>query len=179
MARSSASEGCGRYVAESWYRSATATTSGSPFDLDHVAIAVVTSSGMPHRRISSPSNDAAEEAASDRAGLDMTGSAVAETIGGGAGTVANEIHHARRAAAAAVNARYSCPRERHAAGKPGCAQSMLDVAECLISRERLELAANADALVQLPQLAAPQAVRELRLAGEHDLEQFAARCLEV
>src|SRR2546427_10407939 len=104
MARSSASEGCGRYVAESWYRSATATTSGSPFDLDHVAIAVVTSSGMPHRRISSPSNDAAEEAASDRAGLDMTGSAVAETIGGGAGAGATAVSPpgARTAAGAAA-----------------------------------------------------------------------------
>ena len=122
-------------------------------------------------RISSPE---VSDRQSDEAVVDDTGACA---IGGEQRTVANEIHHARRAAAAAVNARYSCPRERHAAGKPGCAQSMLDVAECLISRERLELAANADALVQLPQLAAPQAVRELRLAGEHDLEQFAARCL--
>src|SRR5438045_5913076 len=69
MARSSASDACGRYVAASWYRSAITLTSAVPPRRGHEATVLgITSSATPQSRMSSASkkeSDAPPSAAGD------------------------------------------------------------------------------------------------------------------
>ena len=94
------------------------------------------------------------------------------------GAVAQEIDHPRHTAADAVNAGERGAREGQRPGQAGHPQAMLHVAEGVLARQRREVAADADALIELPQLPAAQRVLELRLPHEHDLQQLPRGRLE-
>jgi hypothetical protein len=68
--------------------------------------------------------------------------------------------------------------EGHRAEQSGDAQAVLDVAEGVLLAERREVAADADTLFELAQLAAPELVLELGLADQDDLEELARGRLE-
>src|SRR3990172_7864681 len=70
-------------------------------------------------------------------------------------------------------------REEPEVGRPSDPGPGADVVAGLVGGQGEDAAAEADALIELAQLGAIQLVQELRLAGEHDLQQLVRMGLEV
>jgi len=94
------------------------------------------------------------------------------------GPVAHEVDDAGHAPAVLEDARHRRAGEGHRAGESGDAKPVLDVAIGILPAQGLEVAADADALVELAELAALELFLQLRLPREHDLEQLAGGRLQ-
>ena len=93
--------------------------------------------------------------------------------------VADGIDQARRALGAQVNFRQQLFREHGLVRHPGFFQARLDVIHRIAQRERLQIAAQDDSLLQLPQIGRVQLAIELRLPGQDDLQQLAVAIFQV
>ena len=89
--------------------------------------------------------------------------------------VADEIDHPRDAPRRAVQLHERGAREGEGADEPRDAEPVLDIARGVARGQRLEAAADADPLVELVQLPAPELVQQLGVAHEQHLEQLLPR----
>src|SRR6267143_40307 len=73
----------------------------------------------------------------------------------------------------------SCGCKQLGAVVSGHLEPVIDVAKSLCSRQTLQACHNGNALTQLGQARTHQPVRQFRLTGKDDLEQFSVCCLKV
>ena len=94
--------------------------------------------------------------------------------------VRDHVDEARHPAGDAVQEAQRRPREEpRRASAARDREPMVDVGDRLAARERSEMPAQRDALVQLRELGIEEQLAELRLADEHDAQQLLGRRLEV
>ena len=93
--------------------------------------------------------------------------------------VADDVDHARHAAAAQVNEVRRLARKLHRRAERGPAQPVIDVIRRLVRVERLQVIAHRDALPELLEFDRRQLVAQVRLADEHDLHQLRLLGLEI
>src|SRR3984893_1084718 len=100
-------------------------------------------------------------------------------VAGHQGAVTHEVDDARDAVAVLMDLAERGAREGQRPGQPRDAQAVLHVTVRLLARQRLQIAADADALVELAQLVELELLFELGLAHEQDLQELARGRLEV
>ena len=96
------------------------------------------------------------------------------------GAVRDHVDEARHSSRDAVQQAQRGPREEpRGAAAAGDREPVMDVRDRLPARERPEVPAQRDALVQLRELRVQEQLAELGLADEHDAQQLPGRRLEV